>query len=472
MRNTITHRLILATVLLLPGLAAADSFEDAVNEYLKGFKECTEANTLRSKDLIGAKKKFDTYLKTLDRAIAIDSSILSTTQRDMDKNLRYCERVEVDIKRAEATPILEKGFTYCDTAKTALDAGDVTTAQTNLDEYKRYRDDAFIITESIMEVFAMASKVRACSRVEEKLAEATLKASAVAAAMTKATTDYQSFLTECNGVKSSITSPKFSLNNLDAVNQQFNSALRFKKAARENGDAFATMSAQPERDDSKQLKALVDSAAACEGEVSGHIRTATKNKRTLEKDIADGTAQLQKSLAACESAQKLSASMATDADIAKAEAEYNNSATLKRNVTSNSQLISSVKTYSSWKSSQEFSQLMNSTEACQTRAAAGIKSQKSALATKNQKAQEEAARQAKLEDERKRLAEEHARKDAERKAQEEAARQQAQKEAADAAKLTDVKSGEEVVDEELGDLVDPEEEKGGKGKKSWTDLVR
>src|SRR3990167_7014685 len=207
-----TQTLLLASLLLLPGIAMADSFEDAVNEYLRGFKECTEANTLR------------------------------TNQRDMDKNLRYCERVELDIKRAEATPILEKGFTYCDTAKTALDSGDVATAQTNLDEYKRYRDDAFIITETIMEVFAMASKVRACSRVEEKLAEASLKESAVAAAMTKAATDYQSFLTECTGAKTAITSPKFSLNSLDGVNQQLNNAMKFKKAARENGDAFATMS--------------------------------------------------------------------------------------------------------------------------------------------------------------------------------------------------------------------------------------
>lgn len=471
LNHTLTRRLLLLSTLLLPGMAAADSFEDAVTEYLKGFKECTEANTLRSKDLIGAKKKFDTYLKTLDRASAIDSTILNTTQRDMDKNLRYCERVEVDIKRAEATPILEKGFTYCDNAKTALDSGDVATAQSNLDEYKRYRDDAFIITETIMEVFAMASKVRACSRVEEKLAEASRKESAVAAAMTRASADYQKFLTECSGAKTAITSPKFSLNNVDDVNQQLNNALKFKKSARENGDAFATMTAQPERDDSKQLKTLVDSAAACEGEVSGHIRTATKNKRALEKDITDGTAQLQRSLAACESAQKLSANMNDEADAAKAEADYNNSATLKRNVTSNSQLISNVKTYNAWKASQDFSQLMNATESCQTRTAASIKNQKAALAAKTQKAKDDAARQAKLEEERKRLAEEQARKDAELKAQQEQARKKAQDEAAKAAKLDDVKVDEEFVDEELGTLKS-DDDANKSGKKSWTDLVR
>lgn len=470
--NPLKKILILST-LLLPGVTLADTFDDAVNEYLKGFKECTEANTLRAKDLASAKKKFDTYLKSLDRAVAIDNSILSTTQRDMDKNLRYCERVEVDIKRAEATPILEKGFTYCDAAKDSLDAGDVPSAQNNLDEYKRYRDDAFIITESIMDVFALASKVRACSRIEEKLAEASRKESAVSEAMARASGDYQTFVKECNGVKSAITSPKFSLNDLDNINQQLNNALKYKKAARENGDAFATMSAQPEREDSKQLKQLVDSAAACEGEVAGHIRTATKNKRTLEKDIQDGVAQLQKSLAACESAQKLSERLTEDADAARAEAEYNNSATLKRKVTGSGQLISSVQTYSSWKSSQDFSRLMNQTEACQNKTAASIKSQKSALANKTQRAKEEAARQAKLEEERKRAAEEKARqeaeaaaREAERKTQEAAARQKAKEEAAKAAKLDDVEA--DPVEDEFGSFGDEDDGSG----KSWTDLVR
>lgn len=470
----ITQRLLLTTLLLLPGIASADSFEDAVTEYLKGFKECTEANTLRTKDLNGAKKKFDSYLKSLDKATAVDSSILSTTQRDMDKNLRYCERVELDIKRAEATPILEKGFTYCDAAKEAIDAGDVPAAQTNLDEYKRYRDDAFIITETIMEVFAMASKVRACSRVEEKLAEASRKESAVATAMAKASTDYQSFLTECTNAKTAITSPKFSLNDLDAVNQQLNNAMKFKKAARENGDAFATMSAQPERPESVNLKKLVDSAAACEGEVSGYIRTATKNKRGSEKDILDGTALLKQSLTACESAQKTSERFTDEADLTKAEADYNNSAALKRKVTSNSKLIASAQQNADWKVSQEFSQLMNSTEACQSRTAASIKSQKAALTTKLQKAKDDAARQAKLEEERKRLADEQARKEADAQKQKQQAdaaakkaAEDAKKEAAKAEKMEDVNI--EDADEDLGTLDGGDKKEKGK---SWTDLVK
>lgn len=464
---------LLTTLLLLPGLAHADTFDDAANEYIRGYKECTEANSLRTKDLAGAKKKFDLYLKSLDKATAIDSSILNTTQRDMDKNLRYCERVEQDIKRAEATPILEKGFTYCDAAKEAIDTGNVPAAQTNLDEYKRYRDDAFIITESIMEVFAMASKVRACSRVEEKLAEASRKESAVAAAMTKAAADYQNFLNECNNAKAAITSPKFSLNQVDAVNQQLNNAMKFKKTARENGDAFATMSAQPERPESQTLKKLVDSAAACEGEVSGQIRTATKNKRTIEQEIGSGTSLLKQSLTACESALKTSERFNDESDQAKAESDYNNSAALKRKVAGNSKLIASVQQHADWKASQDFSQLMNATESCQNKAATNIRNQKSALATKAQKARDDAARQVKLEEERKRLADEQARKETEAlKQKQEAdamakkAQEQARQEAAKAEKLDDVSA--EDADDDLGSLDSNDDSK----KKGWTKLVK
>ena len=468
--NIITRALLLTSLLLVSGVSLADSFDDAVNEYLRGFKECTEANTLRTTDLASAKKKFDDYLKALNNAASIDSKILNTTQRDMDKNLRYCERVQQDIKRAEATPILEKGFTYCDKAKDSLESGNIDDAQTNLAEYKRYRDDAFIVTESVMDVFALASKVRACSRVEEKIAEATRKESAVATAMKKAASDYESFLKGCAATKSTITSPKFTLKDLDAVNQEFSKALKFKKAARENGDAFATMSAQPEREDSQALKKLVNSAATCEGEVSNYIRTATKNKRNFERDIEDGTKQLQRSLASCQAAQKLSGHFESDADAGKAEAQYNDSASLKRKVVNDSKLIGTVKLYPEWRASQNFARLMNETESCQTNTANAIKAQKAALVSREQKAQAQAARQAQLDAQKKAQAEAQAAEQAKLEAQKKAQAEHARKEAAKAAKLDDVTPAKSTKkgDDEFGSFGD----QPGSDDKSWTNLIK
>lgn len=465
---------LISCLLLVPGLASADAFDDAVNEYIKGYKECTEANTLRTTNLQAAKRKFDIYLKQLDRAKSIDPSILNTTQRDMDSNLRYCERVEINIKRAEATPILEKGFSYCDTAKESLKNGDVPTANTNMSEYKRYRDDAMMITDSIMDVFALASKVRACSRVEEKLTEAMKEESVLVDKLTAAIQGYQAVNTQCEKAKTTISSPKFSLNELDDVNGMMNEAAKAKKTARQNAEAFTILTEQPNRPQSQELQKLVDSAAQCEGQTSDYIRTATKNKRALEKDINDGIASLTSAQDACESARKLSNRFVAEADVAKAEADYNQSAALKRKVTGDTKLIATVKQYPGWSSSQKFSKLMNSTESCQNTTAANIKKQKGLFVQQQQKAKQDAARQAQLEQERQRLAEEKARKEAEdarllaeKKKADEAARKKAEAEARKAAALTDVPDDVEVDDDEFGSFGDD-----ASSKDDWTKLVK
>lgn len=466
---------LIVSCLVVPLTAKADKFDDAVNEYIKGYKACTEANTLRAQNLQAAKRKFNTYLQQLNKAKSIDPSILSTTQRDMDSNLRYCERVEVNIKRAEATPILEKGFTYCDNAKAALKNGDASSAKTNMDEYKRYRDDAMIITESIMDVFALASKVRSCARVEEKLNVAMVEENAIIEQLNVAIAGYQTVNTQCQAAKAAITSPKFTLQKLDDVNKQMNAANKAKKDARKNAQAFETLKTQPNRPQSQELQKLIDSAAQCEGETSEHIRTATKNKRGLEKQINAGIATLTESQQACEAAKSSSNRFTADSDISKAEADFKRSAYLKRRVTGDKNLIATVKKYPSWSSSQQFSKMMNSTEACQKSTAASIKNQKANFTAQKKKAQEDAARKAKLEEERQRLAEENARKEAEaakqaeeKKRQEATARKQAEEEARRAAALTDVDDAEDVEDDEFGDFGEEDDNTG----KSWTDLVR
>ena len=475
MKVDFKHFSILITCLLLaPGFAVADSFDDAVNEYIKGYKECTEANTLRTSNLTAAKRKFDAYLKHLDRAKTIDPSILNTTQRDMDSNLRYCERVEINIKRAEATPILEKGFTYCDTAKEALKNGDVPTAQSNMEEYKRYRDDAMIITDSIMDVFALASKVRACSRVEEKLAEAMKEENALVDKIQAAINGYKTVIVECEKAKSTISSPKFSLDQLDDVNAIMNEASKQKKTARQNTEAFTLLKEQPNRPQSQELQSLVDTAAQCEGQTSEYIRTATKNKRALEKDINDGIASLRAAQESCDTAKKLSNRFVADADVEKAESAYKDSANLKSKVTNDAKLIATVKQYPNWSSSKQFSKLMNSTETCQRDTAASIKKEKADFARQQKDAKLKAAREAELEKERQRLAEEKAKKEAEearllaeKKKAEAEARRRAEEEARRAAALDDVPDDAAIEDDEFGDFGGEEEHSGG-----WTDLVK
>ena len=477
LRQRVIANVILA-IALIPIEALADQFDDAVNEYIKGYKACTEANTLRTKSLSAAKRKFKIYLKHLETAKSIDRSILTTAQRDMDSNLRYCERVETNIKRAEATPILEKGFVYCDQAKDALYSGDTATAETHFDEYKRHRDDAMIITETIMDVFALASKVRSCARVEEKLAAAQEKENALMETIAQATTDYKNANKLCEEANQAISSPSFSLDKLSSVNAKMNASAKAKKQARKHSDAFDHIKAHPTKAESVQLQKLIDIATTCEGATSDRIRTATKNKRALEKDIDAGISLLAKSQQTCESAKSISEVLTSNLDVAKAEGEYKKSADLKRKVTSDRKLIATVKQYPSWKASNTFSKLMNNTSACHKVASENIKKQKAALALQQRKASQEAARQKQLIAEKKRLQEEKARKLAqeqqrvtEQRKQQELARIQAEEEARQAAALADVDDFDDADADDFDDFGDFGDNDDSKGK-SWTDLVR
>ena len=469
-------RMLGVCVLAVPALVHANSFDDAVNEYIKGFKECTEANTLRADNLVEAKRKFASYLRHLERATAIDPTILTSTQRDMDSNLRYCERVEVNLKRAEATPILEQGFVRCDASQQALKEGDVQTAQAKMTEYKGYLDQALGITDSLMDVFALASKVRACARYEEKLDLALEQDAALVAQMNQTISGYQRFIDLCQQAQAAIASPKFTLARLDAVNELMNQAGRAKQSARQQNAALAELKANPQRPESQQLHALLDQAAQCEGKTSDYIRTATRNRRALEQEINQGVAGLRSAQTACETAQRLGAEIQSADDLALAEAEYNRSAELKRRGTGNAKLLATVKQFATWSASRDFSELMNSTERCQQIAATRIKEQKVALAKRQQLSQEEAERQARLareqEQERQRKAQQAA-AEAERQAAEqrarEAARRQAEAEAEQAASLEDVPDDPLFEDDEFADFEDEDEDKLGR---SWTDLVR
>ena len=88
----------LSATLLVSGPARADRFDDAVTEYLKGFEYCKEAKSHLSANRIGAAQQaMAQYNKLLASATRTDNSILSTSKRGMDGNLKFCTRVARDV---------------------------------------------------------------------------------------------------------------------------------------------------------------------------------------------------------------------------------------------------------------------------------------------------------------------------------------------------------------------------------------
>ncbi|MCG8672210.1 MAG: hypothetical protein MI867_22585 [Pseudomonadales bacterium] len=350
-------------------LADAESFDSAVNEYLKGFRACIDANNLRSSNIVAANKKFMYYKQQLDLAVSINEGILDSTERDMDRNLDYCQRVEDNLKRAEATPILEHAFTYCEASRSSYEKAQYTQARTEFEEYRRYKEDAFAITPSIEEVFVLASKVRSCERYENKLVRKEQETEKHLAQLKSMVTLYQTFKLECESTQAFVQREDFKISELNRANRMLNSANKSKKAARAMIDAQAFAEQNPQLDETIQLRSLEESARICEGAVTEGIRKITKQRRALKSFITVKNGNLEESLEYCEDAQDA----ANFENLEEATISYQQSASLKKKATS-SRTVNLIKNYPYWKEAKAYNELLKQTKDCQDLASSTIKS--------------------------------------------------------------------------------------------------
>lgn len=288
-------------VIGIPAYAADASFNEAVNLYLKGYADCREANALRTDDIKSARQRFDNYLKILDQATAIDPTILKTTERDMDANITYCNRVNENLKMAEAAPILESGFEQCEQAKTALAANNLMAAQQALDTYAVQRDQALAITGNIMEVFSLASQVRACTRLEEKLAEARKANDAEAAAIADLQQQLNHYSQKCQIALGFTRQSSFSVDTIDQANRLLAEAQRFRKLAERNTLANQALQRDTIPAEATSLKQLEAAAGRCEAEVVSQIRSMGRQRSLSEQTLESAIASLQKADKDCKS---------------------------------------------------------------------------------------------------------------------------------------------------------------------------
>jgi len=152
-------------------LSNQDSFNRAVNVYNKGFAECVSANLHRESDIEEAKKKFAIYRKYKNEATLIDKSIVTSDERSMNKNIKYCEKVYVNLLRAESTPFLTDAFEYCASAKAAIEEGNLVQSTELIAQYRELKAQAFDITRATLDVFSISSQMRQCTRIEKRIAQ-------------------------------------------------------------------------------------------------------------------------------------------------------------------------------------------------------------------------------------------------------------------------------------------------------------
>lgn len=348
--------------------ASEATFNEAVNLYLKGYADCREANTLRSDDIQAARQFFDNYLKILDQAAAIDPSILKTTERDMDANLTYCERVNNNLKMAEAAPVLEAGFAHCEKAKASMAANDFSGAQQAFDAYAVQRDQALAITASIMDVFSLASQVRACARLEEKLVEAREASANEAAALTQLQQQLTSYSQKCQTALSFTRQNTFTVDTIDQANRLLADAQQYRKQALKNTTANTLLKREPQPAETASLRQLEAAAGRCESEVISQIRSMSKQRSLSEQTLDAAIANLQQAKRECNNGVKLLSQSAANADGRNIDQQVR-----KLIQQGNTPAIASLaKRHPTWPQSKNWQQLRAQTGKCQQNLTAAL----------------------------------------------------------------------------------------------------
>lgn len=350
--------------------ASEATFNEAVNLYLKGYADCREANTLRSDDIQAARQFFDNYLKILDQAAAIDPSILKTTERDMDANLTYCERVNNNLKMAEAAPVLEVGFAHCEKAKASMAVNDFSSAQQALDAYTVQRDQALAITGSIMDVFSLASQVRACARLEEKLVEAREASANEAAALAQLQQQLTHYSQKCQTALSFTRQNTFTVDTIDQANRLLADAQQYRKQAVGNATANALLKREPQPPETASLKQLEASAGRCESEVISQIRSMSKQRSLSEQTLETAIANLQKAKRECNNGVKRLSESGTGASTEDRNIDQQVRKLIQQGNTP--AIASLAKRYPAWPQSKNWQQLNAQTGKCQQNLAAAL----------------------------------------------------------------------------------------------------
>ncbi|MEE2729273.1 MAG: hypothetical protein VYA55_00550 [Pseudomonadota bacterium] len=209
----------------------ADSFDDAVNLYLKGFDHCVEArNAVGSNNVQKARSEFGRYLDFLDKAKAIDGSIIGSSRREMDSNLKFCDRVRHDMEIIIGTPMIEEAFAACEQTFSAIEQKNVDQANMYHQQFIELKDKAIEAAPSLKSVFSITSQIRRCERAEKKIGR--LNSSQNVAALIKSVDeDITNFNAYCdNGLKETTGSP-LSYAAITAANSTLKTARSLEQAA-------------------------------------------------------------------------------------------------------------------------------------------------------------------------------------------------------------------------------------------------
>lgn len=315
---------------LVCGLAAlvsvnvvrADSFDDAVNQYLKGFDHCLAAKeALGSNDPQRARAEFSRYEALLQQAASLDGTIMSTTQRGMDSNLKHCQRVGTDLQIAEGRPLLERAIAACDAADTQLKEGAPDAARDSHQQFLTLRDQALAQAPALNEVFSLRSEIRRCERLERKIASSGQQQAVLTSALQAALDASETYQASCQAALDDLNSA-----GLDSAALQNARKLQTAVQARqkEAGAELAALKAAAKNTpvaEQASIEKRLAGADACLARLRTTLADKDQQLQTVQAAVRDYLARLKRSNDSCAAIRQRDTGTRAEYDAARSQFE-------------------------------------------------------------------------------------------------------------------------------------------------------
>lgn len=301
----------------------ADTFDDAVNLYLKGFDHCSTAKqALGSNDLKAARSEFGKYESIKKQAEAIDGSIVGTSKRGMDSNLKYCTRVGTDIEVAVGMPTLEKALAACELALTNLKDGQVEPAKTNYQQFVAQRDEALKLAPSLNNVFSARSEIRRCERMESKIASFGQKQAALTVALQSALDASETFQSSCESALAELNSAAPNAAAIQTGKKAQAKVQTYQKSAADEYAALKTAAKGATINEKATIEGRIAKGNQCLTQLSPALATKERALKTAQDELARQMARLDKANQACAASGNVAVATATQTQYDQARANY------------------------------------------------------------------------------------------------------------------------------------------------------
>lgn len=319
------HPLLPALALLL-GISTqthADSFDDAVNQFLKGFDYCKEAKTHLSGNRIPqAQASLRQYQKLLEEATRINPEILSTSKRGMDGNLKFCQRVSRDVEVEAGMPTMNKALAACDAAQQALKDENPAKAQEDHAQFKQLRDEALQIAPSLGEIFSVKSQINRCERIENKIASFSQQQQALALSLEAVQEASSAYLASCQKTLENLKKELVDEPVLRDANQGIASAQIHKRNAREDRLANKAFQEDPQHPVKKTIDANIARGDRCMAELNSTLEQKKSELEGVKRQFARYNEQLASANIQCEQSRKGAGDAPTQANYDNAKKDY------------------------------------------------------------------------------------------------------------------------------------------------------